>query len=298
MSEKEAIKSLIKQGELYFKQSLLNQSKEAYQKALELIESNEKLPNREKLIQLIQGKIKVVEENLNELEAEPDQPELSEELQKLIQKRFAFSKNEETAAFEGAMALAKFGQYEQALEEFHKLLKKGVMPLVAAKNIITCMLTYASPDAAIAQYIQWTSQDVLSKPQLNQVRVYLKSLLEKKGMKAELPPVIKPKKGEEEEEEAVIDISSITMTIPEGPRKGETIELDVSFQMDNNISVVIAADQKDLLKSLKTGTRLTDIQCYSPIGFFNGSGMVLGRTQIQEGPKKGDYLLDIAIDAG
>ena len=38
------------------------------------------------------------------------------------------------------MALAKFGQYESALKEFDGLLKGGIMPLVAAKNIIRCHL--------------------------------------------------------------------------------------------------------------------------------------------------------------
>ena len=48
MSDKDQIKSLLKEAELYKKQSLLNQSKEKYLKALEIIEKSKQLGNRER----------------------------------------------------------------------------------------------------------------------------------------------------------------------------------------------------------------------------------------------------------
>jgi tetratricopeptide (TPR) repeat protein len=298
MSERDKIKSLLKQGELYAKQSLLNQSIEAYEGALSIIREDKEIPNRDKLLDLVAGKLRNVKEMRKEVDLASEQPELTEAMQSLIQKRFSFSGNKETAAIEGALALAKFGQYEQALAEFRALLKRGVMPLVVARNIITCLMTYATPEAAIGQLKQWISLETLTKPQLKQIHTYLKNLLEKKGVEAELPPLVKTRPKEEEEEDMSIDISSINVQLVEGPLKGESVELDVSFQADNNVSVIIPADKKDLLASLKAGTRLDHLQCYSPIGFFSGQGTVLGRTVIQEGPKKGNYLLDIAIDAG
>jgi len=300
MSDKDQIKSLLKEAELYKRQSLLNQSKEKYLKALQVIEKSQQLGNRKKLMDAVQEKIRAVEEKLTEIDEAPEVPELSESMQHLISKRFSFSKDKDTAAIEGAVALAKFGQYEQALAEFKRLLKEGVLPVVVAKNIITCLLSFSTPEAAVAQFGQWVSRESLSKPQLKQIRTFLNSTLEKKGIKAELPklddaPAEAGK--EEEEEDAVLDLASISIQLESGPLKGETVEFDVTFQSGNSVSVIIPARRKDLLDAFKTGMELSDIQCFSPIGFFRATGVLFGKTEIKDGPKQGDYLLEIAINA-
>ncbi|MCD6296937.1 MAG: hypothetical protein J7M30_07265 [Deltaproteobacteria bacterium] len=298
MSDKDQIKSLLKEAELYKKQSLLNQSKEKYLKALEIIEKSKQLGNREKLMGAVQEKIRAVEEKLTEIDEAPEVPELSDSMQHLISKRFSFSKDKDTAAIEGAVALAKFGQYEKALEEFKRLLKEGVLPVVVAKNIITCLLSFSTPDAAVAQFGQWVSRESLSKPQLKQIRTFLNSTFEKKGIKAELPPLDEATAdADKEEEDAVLDLASISIQLESGPMKGETVEFDVTFQSGNSVSVIIPAGRKDLLDSFKTGMELSDIQCFSPIGFFRGDGVLFGKTEIKDGPKQGDYLLEMAINA-
>ena len=300
MSDKDQIKSLLKEAELYKKQSLLNQSKEKYLKALEIIEKSKQLGNREKLMGAVQEKIRAVEEKLTEIDEAPEVPELSDSMQHLISKRFSFSKDKDTAAIEGAVALAKFGQYEKALEEFKRLLKEGVLPVVVAKNIITCLLSFSTPDAAVAQFGQWVSRESLSRPQLKQIRAFLNSTFEKKGIKAELPKLDEaPAEAgkEDEEEDAVLDLSSISIQLESGPLKGEAVEFDVTFQSGNSVSVIIPARRKDLLDLVKTGMALSDIQCFSPIGFFRGDGVLFGKTEIKDGPKQGDYLLEMAINA-
>jgi len=300
MSDKDQIKSLLKEAELYKKQSLLNQSKEKYFKALQIIEKSQQLGNREKLMDAVQEKVRAVEEKLTEIDEAPEVPELSDSMQHLISKRFSFSKDKDTAAIEGAVALAKFGQYEQALAEFKRLLKQGVLPVVVAKNIITCLLSFSTPEAAVAQFGQWVSRESLPKPQLKQIRTFLNSTLEKKGIKTELPKLDEaPAEAgkEEEEEDAVLDLASISIQLESGPLKGETVEFDVTFQSGNSVSVIIPARRKDLLDSFKTGMELSDIQCFSPIGFFKADGVLFGKTEIKDGPKQGDYLLEIAINA-
>ena len=300
MSDKDQIRSLLKEAELYKKQSLLTQSKEKYSKALEIIEKSNQLGNREKLLDAVREKISGVKEKLIEIDEASELPELSESLQHLISKRFSFSKDKGMAAIEGAVALAKFGQYEQALAQFKKLLKQGVLPVVVAKNIITCVLSFSTPEAAIAQFGQWVSRESLSRPQLKQIRTFLKSTLEKKAIKAELPTLDEAHSEagrEEEEDDAVLDLSSISIELESGPLKGEAVEFDVTFQSGNSVSVIIPSRRKDLLDTFKTGMELSDIQCFSPIGFFRANGVLFGKTEIKDGPKQGDYLLEISINA-
>ena len=300
MSDKDQIRSLLKEAELYKKQSLLNQSKEKYLKAFKIIDNSKQLGNREKLLDAVREKIQDVDGKLTEIDEAPEVAELSASQHNLIRKRFSFSKDKDKAAIEGAVALAKFGQYEQALAQFKKLLKQGVLPVVVAKNIITCLLSFSTAEAAVAQFNQWVSRDSLSKPQLNQIRSFLKSTFEKKGIKAQLPTLDTkaPEAGEgEEEDDAVLDLSSISIQLERGPLRGEAVEFDVTFQSGNSVSVIIPARRKDLLAAFKTGMELSDIQCFSPIGFFKANGVLFGKTEIKDGPKHGDYLLEISINA-
>jgi predicted fused transcriptional regulator/phosphomethylpyrimidine kinase len=75
------------------------------------------------------------------------------------------------------------------------------------------------------------------------------------------------------------------------------MDFDVHFQSANTVTVLIPAVQKNIADSLVPGTRLEDIQCYSPITVFRSTGTVSGTAKIKQGPRQGDYTLDITIDA-
>ena len=199
---------------------------------------------------------------------------------------------------EGAVALAKFGQYEAALAEFHRLLKEGTFPLMAAKNILRCHLALSSPSAVIDQFGQWVSGNLLSKEQLKRTRAFLANILEKRGVKTKLPEIVGASSvtDQNSEPEEVLDISSVRVQLGHGPDKGSVVEFDVSFQSGNIISVIVSAKHKDLADTFSLGIRLPDIQFYSPIAIFRGSGIVSGKTKIKSGPKRGDYMLDIRIE--
>ncbi len=125
MSENEKLKSMIKESEIYRKQGLLKESKEIYEKALVLIQKNKDFSKNTELVDAVKDKVEDLESELLEIEALPETPDLPPELQDLISKLFAFSKDKDMAALEGAVALAKFGQYEKALEEFQRLIRDG-----------------------------------------------------------------------------------------------------------------------------------------------------------------------------
>ncbi len=299
MSDKEHIKSLLKEAEIYRKQGLLEQSIEKYEEALRLIQNHESYSKDKKLIDTIKSKIRTVEGSLVEIGQSTDTPELSQEVEDLISQLFSFSKNKDVAAMEGAIALAKFGQYRKALVAFQRLIKEGNMPLLAAKNILMCHMTFSSPDTAIAQFRQWVSRDEFSIKDLRYIRTFLENALLKQGIKAGLPQVAgaSPEEGKPEEEEDIIDISSVTIQLTNGPRKGEIAEFQVTFQLGNKISTIISARQKGLADAFKLGLRLSEIQCFSSLAAFNGRGIVSGLERITSGPRRGDYSLDITIDS-
>jgi len=122
-----------------------------------------------------------------------------------------------------------------------------------------------------------------------------------KDEEAEVPvkdeEALEEEKKEEIEEEAqeFIDISSIGITLDHGPEKGRVVELDVSFQSGNMINLIISSKDKAMIENFKAGDKLNGIQFYSPIAIFKGSGIVSANTQIDSGPKQGDYRLEIKI---
>jgi hypothetical protein len=300
MSDKERIRSLIREAELYRKQGLLEESKERYEKTLKFLQSHDTYSKDKKLIDAVQGKIRTVEGALDEIESAPETPELSQEAHELIRRIFSLSENEDTAAMEGAIALAKFGQYEEAIKAFQGLIQEGIMPLVAAKNALMCHVTLSSPDAAITQFKQWLAQETFSAKELIYLRSTLGDHLAKRGIKADLPPVSEPPPAEIEmkEEEGIIDISSFVVQWANGPRTGQRTEFEVSFQSGNKVSTILPAQQEDLVDVFKPGLRLSDIQFFSSIAVFDGKGIVSGLKKISSGPKKGHYSLDITVEIG
>ncbi len=306
MSDKEHIKTLAREAEIYRSQGLLSGAKQKYQEILQFVQKHDRYSKDEKLINAVKKKITAIEQNLAEVLEAPEKPEVSEDVQNLIQKLFSFSKNQQTSQIEGAVALAKFGQYEKALNEFKRLLKEGILPLDAAKNILRCHLTLSSPDVAIYQFKRWASRGDFQAGDLKYLRGFLQKYLEKRGIQAALPEVVeapqekeeRKKKKKKKKEEEVLDISSVGVQFQNGPLKGKMEEFEVTFQTGNTISVIIPSDRKDLLQTLEPGLRLKDMQCYSLIAVFNGSGVVSNKSVISSGPKRGHYTLDITIDGG
>jgi hypothetical protein len=300
MSDETRIRSLIREAELYQKQGLLEESKMKYEEILTFAQRHERYAKNKRLLEALQVKIRTVGGKLDEIERALEAPELSPEVHELIRRVFSFSEDEDTAEMEGAIALAKFGQYDQAIQAFTEMIHKGVLPLVAAKNALRCHMTLASPDAAVAQFEQWLSQEMFSAKKLRFLKVFLSEQLARKGITVDLPQVSEPVPEEVEphQEEGVIDISSFRAQLTSGSRKGQTVDFEVSFQSGNKISTIIPGQQRDLLEAFEPGLRLTEMKCFSPLAVFNGNGIVSGLNKISSGPRRGDYSLDITIEGG
>lgn len=300
MSELEQIKRSFREAEIYKRQGLLRESKEKFQELLKFIEESPRFSKNQKLIETVNSKVQEVNESIAEFDDTPVAPELDQNVQDLIKKLFSFSKTEEAAAIEGAVALAKFGQYERALVEFQNLLSQGIMPGISAKNIIRCYMALNAPDAAVAQFKKWISTSLISNDELSSVRGFLQLALQKEGLEKKLPELKKstaPIKQKKKQEPLLLDISGITIRFEYGPLKGQAVDFDVDFQSANTVSIVISVSQKELAEVLNPGTRLPGMQCYSPITVFRSNGVVAGKAAIKQGPRKGDYMVDIAIEA-
>jgi len=299
MSEKDIIKRLLKEAEIYRTQGLLSDSKAKYVEILSLVNRNPTFSRNHELVQGIKGKIRAVEKSLRELKERPDRPELTRDMQKLIKKLFTFSQTKEAAAIEGAVALAKFGQYDQALNEFHSLLEQGVLPVVTAKNIVRCCMSLRKADAAVEYYAKWLSADLFSFDELKELRAFIATALEKEGVRIDLPEVTarsrksRAKRGEE----TFLEISAISIHLQGDSLQDRSLDLEVQFQSANTVTVHLPSNSREVARLLAPGTRLDDIQCFSPVTVFRSSGTVAGTATIKHGPKRGDYTLDITIDA-
>ena len=126
MSDTKHLQSLITEAETYRTQGLLEESKEKFLELLDFIKTNEQFSKNQPLIDSIIEKVSGVEGEMADVDQLDEAPVLSEEAQNLISRLFSTSENQDIAAIEGAVALAKFGQYERALDEFQMLMKKGI----------------------------------------------------------------------------------------------------------------------------------------------------------------------------
>lgn len=305
---KQRIKTVLQEAEIYRSQGLVAEAHEKYQNAANLISSIEKLKNKATLLKAVTEKIKALNLTKEETEKGSATPELSKKAQDLIKNLFTFSENrdEDTALLEGAVALAKFGQFDRALKEFTALLERENLRVDAAKNILRCHLAVSSAEEAIDQYHKWHASDLFHPNQLEAVRSYLDDILQKRGIDAFLPSsleLVDPQDDEfsvedtisEEPEEEFLDITSIGITFDAGPRKGKMVEFDVNFQSGNTLSLIVAKKEQELIEGLTEGMKLKDVQFFSPIAIFNGAGVVASKTQIKTGPKQGDFCLDVRI---
>lgn len=301
MGIKESIKRLLQEADLYKRQGLLDEARGKYSEAEQKVRAHDRIQNKETLLKGIANKIRTLDSQTHRIDKGPTSPELSERAQDLIKKLFSFSKadSEEEAILDGAIALAKFGQFERALGEFNKLIDKESHRVVAAKNVLRCIIQLSSEDAAADQYEDWTRKGNFLPGQLEKIRIFLIEILKSKGIQRDLTLVSVEEDTVEQPEEAeeFIDISSIGIYINTGPAKGRVVEFDVNFQSGNMLSLIISKNEAKTIEHIQAGEALNDLQFFSPIAMFSGSGVVSAKSQIKSGPKQGDFCLDIKISS-
>lgn len=299
MDVKERLKSLLETAKLYRSQGLLFEAKGKYEDALTLIQETGLIKDGQNLIDIISKKISGVKKDIEKIAKQPTLPEVSEKDQDVIKELFSDTtgKDKDAAALEGAVTLAKFGQFDRALKDFNELLKNDSVRMTAAKNILRCHMARTSIEDAVVQFQKWQSTDIFTKNQLTAIRLFLEVFRFdnfKENISLQLKNPAHVEKLEITDGE-VPDICSMIITLVEGPLKGVTFILDVRFQIGNVITLFIEDHKEELIESFEVGNILDNLQFNSTIAIFKGKGIVAEKIRIDSGTRQGDYRIDIQV---
>jgi hypothetical protein len=316
MTDKDHIKSLLKEAQIYRKHGLLEESQEKYQELFEKLKSGEKSPQGDAFIDSLQKRIFDIKSEIDEIDRTPRTPELSYEIQQLISHLFAFSGNKDIAAVEGAAALAEFGQYESAIAKYQEQLDKGISPMMVAKNMIRCHLSLASQEAVMNQFKKWKSDHTFSEMELGFLRNFYHEMLRSRT-KPLKPAKDKHSNGHDkefintlkvqssipdedcikvEELQDILEISSISLELMQDPGKNRIIEFEITYQLGNTISFIVDANDWELIETFEPGVHLPCVHCFSPVSAFETNGVISQRKKITSGPQKGNYLVRVTLN--
>jgi tetratricopeptide (TPR) repeat protein len=299
MDVKKQLKNLLETANLYRSQGLLFEAKGKYEDAAALIQEAGLIKDGQNLIDIISKKIDAVKKDLERIEKQPTLPEVSEKEQDVIKELFSETtgKDEDAATLEGAVTLAKFGQFDRALKELNELLKKPSIRMNAAKDILRCHMARTSIEDAVAQFQEWQSGDIFTKSQLITIRLFLE-VFRYDNLKENISLQLKnPAEVEELEitHGKIPDICSMIITLADGPLKGVTFVLDVRFQIGNVITLFIEEHKEELVESFEVGKPLDHLQFNTANAIFKGKGAVAEKIRIESGSRTGNYRIDIQV---
>jgi tetratricopeptide (TPR) repeat protein len=299
MDVKKRLKNLLETAKLYRVQGLLFEAKEKYEDAAALIQETGLIKDGQNLINIISKKISAVKKDIKRIEKEPTLPEVSERDQDVIKELFsdATGKGKDAAVLEGAITLAKFGQFDRALKDLNELLKSAHDRMNVAKNILRCHMARTSIEDAVVQFQKWHSSDIFTEGQLITIRLFLE-VFRFDNFKENISLQLKNPADVEKLEITngkIPDICSMIITLVEGPLKEVTFVLDVRFQIGNVITLFIEDHKEELLESFEVGKNLDNLQFNTTIAIFKGKGIVAEKVRIDSGTRQGDFRIDIEV---
>ncbi|MCK5783021.1 MAG: hypothetical protein KAH06_01125 [Desulfobacterales bacterium] len=294
------IKKYYKEAELYSSHGLLTEALEKYKAIEGLVKSTQNIRNRDGILKQIALKIELTVKKIKKLDGPKTTTKVADDAQSLMKEMFSFDDPEAkgSSALGGAVALAKFGQYDKAIEELNRLLEYDKLRLEAAKNILWCWVQQNYTDYAVSLYQKWRKNKLFPPEEANTIQDYFNALLGKSDSDHEIDGLESQRTVEPDSEiddDEMLDISAVRFVLPRGPKEGEKIELDISFQSGKYIRMIISRKEKDLIDSINPGDLLKEIVFYSPVAIFSGEGYVSSKNEIDAGPKKGDYSLEIKL---
>jgi tetratricopeptide (TPR) repeat protein len=299
MDVKKRLKNLLETAKLYRSQGLLFEAKGKYEDAAALIQETGLIKDGQNLIDIISNKINAVTKDLERIEKQPTLPEVSEKDQDVIKELFSETagKDKDTATLEGAVTLAKFGQFDRALKDLNELLQNDHIRMNAAKNILRCHMARTSIEDAVVQFQKWQSDDIFTNSQLITIRLFLE-VFRFDNFKENISLQLKNPADVEKLDIThgkVPDICSMIITLVDGPLKGVTFVLDVRFQIRNIITLFIEDHKEELLESFEVGKTLDNLQFNTTIAIFKGKGVVAEKTRVDSGSRRGNYRIDIQV---
>jgi len=175
MADPKAIKALLKEAQLYRTQGLLREAKKRYENAVALVENSDTLPGKEQILKGIRNHIQSLDAVTYRVEKKTHITEISPRDKDLIKRLFstAATDGKDTAMLEGAVALAKFGQFDRAISEFEDLLEDSPLRIVAAKHILRCHMAMRALHDPVLQFQKWVTTGYFGKEELSELSTFL-----------------------------------------------------------------------------------------------------------------------------
>jgi tetratricopeptide (TPR) repeat protein len=309
MDIRRQIQIYFQEASIYQSHGLFVEAGRRYREVFELVKRADVIPNKSRLIDQIQKRVRVLQNDVSRIRVAEAAPRMSESQEAVVKELFHSKPMKTDAAkLEIASALLGFGQFESALREFNKLLKNEDFRVPAAKNIVRCMITLGSPEKAVQQYTLWLESGRFSAEDLENVRRFLEAVLRKRGEARDLPRAeVVPATPEAEAEEAtglgearddLLDIISLVIPLTAGPLKGKELTMEASSQTGTTLSAIVDGKLPGLKDYLQPGQRFEETHFFTPGAMFMHPCVVTARTRIATGPKTGGYSLMIKIIHG
>ena len=218
MDPSKEIKTLLKEAQLYESQGLLKDAKIRYENAIEIVKSNETLASKDQLLEGIEKKLQSLDAATSKAEKKAIITEISARDKDLIKRLFstASADDNDTNLLEGAVALAKFGQFDRAIVDFEELLETSPLRIVAAKHILRCHIAIRALHDPMAQFQKWVSTGYFGKEELAELSTFLHktyglSVEEKENREQDIPEQGAP----EQDAPTASDVGTTPETVPE-----------------------------------------------------------------------------------
>lgn len=175
MAPAKEIKTLLKEAQLYQSQGLLKEARDRYENAAEIVKKDETLTSKSQLMEGIEKKLQSLDEVTYKVEKKTVITEISPRDKDLIKRLFstATADDQDTSILEGAVALAKFGQFDRAIADFEELLENSPLRIVAAKHILRCHMAMRALHDPMTQFHRWVSTGYFGKEELSEISTFL-----------------------------------------------------------------------------------------------------------------------------
>jgi len=170
------LKAVLTEAKLYQNQGLLNEAWEKYETARSLVLYDKSVKKKSMLLDGIDKKLKSLGADVYKVEKKTSFKEISPKDKDLIKRLFSSTNGDDGARslLEGAVALAKFGQFDRAIHEFEELLPDPHFRVTAAKYIIRCHRAMVLLHDPVSQYHKWVSDSPFSEEEMEEISVFLK----------------------------------------------------------------------------------------------------------------------------
>jgi tetratricopeptide (TPR) repeat protein len=295
----EQIKQIFKEIEVYSSHSLYGLAKKKCIELADLIKCSDQFKDKNILLKAISRKIGSIEDDARTFEGIHKTARISSKELNVVRQLVLVSDNPDIdgVAWEVAKACLILGQFEKALNEFNRLIVKNYKVVAAAKNALRCYIGMSALNDAIAKYQEWDASGIFSPEQLEKIRAFLQTFLNKKGVDTSLA---KPAAGNTEPppfttDADFFDIVSVKLSIADGSGEKSKSLLDVIHQKGAMFDVIVSKDNKALLDILKIGKEIQEVEIHTSAIIFDDRCIVLEAVEIESGPNQGDFCVRMTI---